>query len=526
MNQAVSRSDIDCGTGCECARWILLVMGMAFFWPAISLYRLNPATLVPDEGQASFSACIGTSDLFWAVTALAGGLALGLLGLRRAGMPPRAPRRALVVSEIALVGCLAAGALTAGSSDSVACQATTGVAAACYLLALCCSWAQVADAFANESRLLAALLASFVLTVPLAWLAQEGASLAHIGMSNGEALLSLASGPLCLASLRLAPQRCLVSRQSEGGNGVRRTVAAASSTFTMWATVVVYLVFTTVLRIVSMVGLEPDEALTKSSVSKVMLALLGAILLTVALVSNKNVEPDDSGHAVRYPWAPFLALCLAALYASIAFFQVSPWLCRAVIFPSRMCADALLFLLAIEAARRLKTSTPPLSCLLFPTVLAVQRLVLIGAYAWASGLSSGAAASFVLPVTAATALVTTACTALCLWQVLSRRTQPAPEHPDAGGEHSARLNACQALGKRFSLTERELQVLELLSSGYGQKGIAAELGLATNTVHSYTKSLYAKTGIHSRQEAVDLVNGHGRTSNNCARIRRGDMAPI
>ena len=515
MNQKVFKS----GKGREQARWALFVAGMAFFWPTVSLYRLNPGALVAGEGtQASVGDSIGAGDLAWALTTLAGALALGLLGLRKAREGEFAPQRALphalVVSEMALVACLVAGVFVPGASENVACQVVTGVAVAAYLLALCCSWARVSDTFADEARLLVALLASFILTVPLVWAAQEAASLARITTSGGEALLTLVSGPLCLASLHLASRERPGARAQQSAGCLRQN---AGPVLAMWATVVVYLLFTTVLRIVSMVGLEPDETLTKSPTSKVMLALFGAVLLGSALLLNRNADAGDKpGRTARYPWVPFVALCLAVLYASIAFFQVSPWLCREVIFPSRMCADALLFLLAVAAARRAGTSAAPLACLLFPTVIAVQRLVFVGTYGWASGLDGGTAAALVLPMTAATALVTTACTALYAWQALSRRgghaaleevSAPAPGSDDG---RPARSDVCRTLGKEFSLTDRELQVLELLSAGYGQKGVAAELGLTTNTVHSYTKSLYAKTGIHSRQEAVDLVNRRGR----------------
>ncbi len=63
-----------------------------------------------------------------------------------------------------------------------------------------------------------------------------------------------------------------------------------------------------------------------------------------------------------------------------------------------------------------------------------------------------------------------------------------------------------ALGRRHRLTVREQEVLLLLARGRSATYVADELGLATSTVRSYAKSLYAKLGIHSKQELIDLFS--------------------
>jgi DNA-binding NarL/FixJ family response regulator len=52
------------------------------------------------------------------------------------------------------------------------------------------------------------------------------------------------------------------------------------------------------------------------------------------------------------------------------------------------------------------------------------------------------------------------------------------------------------------LTPREVEVLGLLAAGYGNKTIAARLGISEHTVKSHLGSLYAKLGVSSRAEAV------------------------
>jgi LuxR family maltose regulon positive regulatory protein len=53
------------------------------------------------------------------------------------------------------------------------------------------------------------------------------------------------------------------------------------------------------------------------------------------------------------------------------------------------------------------------------------------------------------------------------------------------------------------LSERELEVLRLLSSTLSSAEIADELCVATSTVRSHTKAIYGKLGVHTRLEAID-----------------------
>jgi LuxR family maltose regulon positive regulatory protein len=52
------------------------------------------------------------------------------------------------------------------------------------------------------------------------------------------------------------------------------------------------------------------------------------------------------------------------------------------------------------------------------------------------------------------------------------------------------------------LSERELEVLQLLSSELDGPDIARELTVSLNTVRTHTKSIYAKLGVNSRRAAV------------------------
>jgi LuxR family maltose regulon positive regulatory protein len=52
------------------------------------------------------------------------------------------------------------------------------------------------------------------------------------------------------------------------------------------------------------------------------------------------------------------------------------------------------------------------------------------------------------------------------------------------------------------LSERELEVLRLVSSGLTNREIGLRLHLSPNTIKRHTLNIYEKLGVHSRTEAV------------------------
>jgi DNA-binding NarL/FixJ family response regulator len=66
-------------------------------------------------------------------------------------------------------------------------------------------------------------------------------------------------------------------------------------------------------------------------------------------------------------------------------------------------------------------------------------------------------------------------------------------------------NATADLRRLSTLTERERQVLALVTEGRSQKQIAAELSISVKTVGSHVQNLLSKLGLHSRVEAVALA---------------------
>ena len=62
-----------------------------------------------------------------------------------------------------------------------------------------------------------------------------------------------------------------------------------------------------------------------------------------------------------------------------------------------------------------------------------------------------------------------------------------------------------AVAARFDLTRREREILGYLARGRSARFIAEELVISENTVWAHIKRVYAKTGVHSKQELMSVV---------------------
>lgn len=64
---------------------------------------------------------------------------------------------------------------------------------------------------------------------------------------------------------------------------------------------------------------------------------------------------------------------------------------------------------------------------------------------------------------------------------------------------------CETVSEHFGLSARETEVLELLAKGRSLQAIADTLGVAYSTIKTHTDRIYTKTGVHSRQELIELL---------------------
>ena len=82
----------------------------------------------------------------------------------------------------------------------------------------------------------------------------------------------------------------------------------------------------------------------------------------------------------------------------------------------------------------------------------------------------------------------------------------------APGESDVELSRfdrhCMMIAKEYRLTEREAEVFSYIAQGFPRKYICEKLVVADGTVKAHTRSIYQKLDIHSRQDAMKLIEAH------------------
>jgi DNA-binding NarL/FixJ family response regulator len=78
--------------------------------------------------------------------------------------------------------------------------------------------------------------------------------------------------------------------------------------------------------------------------------------------------------------------------------------------------------------------------------------------------------------------------------------------------HIAQNPACQETGVADELSERELEILQLLAHGLTNAEIADRLYLTRGTVRNYVSAILAKLGVEDRTQAALIAVKHGLVS--------------
>lgn len=81
---------------------------------------------------------------------------------------------------------------------------------------------------------------------------------------------------------------------------------------------------------------------------------------------------------------------------------------------------------------------------------------------------------------------------------------------DEEGEGKGRLRRyaqIEAVAQRYGLTAREREILELMARGRNARYISDKLTISPSTTKTHVYHLYAKLGVHTQQDLIDLVEG-------------------
>lgn len=73
------------------------------------------------------------------------------------------------------------------------------------------------------------------------------------------------------------------------------------------------------------------------------------------------------------------------------------------------------------------------------------------------------------------------------------------------GEEARKEAAVNALTRQAYLTEREREILLLLSQGQTVRAIGNRLSIAPGTVKAHIQHIYKKAGVHTKEELMALL---------------------
>ena len=219
----------------------------------------------------------------------------------------------------------------------------------------------------------------------------------------------------------------------------------------------------------------------------VLLAIAAVVLAVIRSVSYLGMWGDTNANiSTALPWLTAMivpAVCVVVFaYAALARLADAALPIR--FQPALLLILVGLFVVAIQAN---------------PT-----GVVYAGAsIAWVLLLGRAAIVDTLLVMLATYAFVVVA---LCaVWFVPSRKDA-------ASGEVAAPLvqtvsDTCLELAGRYALSPRETEVFVLLAQGRTRAFIQDELVLSGSTVKTHVSHIYAKMGVHDRQEMMDLIWG-------------------
>lgn len=235
-----------------------------------------------------------------------------------------------------------------------------------------------------------------------------------------------------------------------------------------------------------------------------------AVLLTCAvflLAWRLVVQKKEGAHL----WMVFVGICVATSYFVAFFGTDAPDLAREVVLPTRVLALFFMWFAACEHAVRHRLPCDGVVAVLFvPFIVAEFAISALfpGGAIVRMGVASASVAGFLCALPSMLLLLGAL---VNLVRGLPKGGQMLPWErggglSTSGSDRARREKVCGELATQYGLTVREREVLCLLSEGNSQKRIAEILYIAVSSSQTYSKSVYRKMGVHSRQEVIDAVN--------------------
>lgn len=225
------------------------------------------------------------------------------------------------------------------------------------------------------------------------------------------------------------------------------------------------------------------HTLARAGTTVVALVLIGKLKKAYWVLSTLQLLAFTLG--ICSYWLPFEStaiLTVAATTAGYTCLELMLW--------------AVLFELFLETNVAFNTLYGIVRGLVSLATLVATGFSLFVMASMAAGIVHVALLFFLLAMILVSSLLFGSRNVASLWGL--ERPAMAPEATDAE-------QVTQALAETYGLTARETEVVALLMKGRNEPFISEALFISPSTTHSHVSHIYAKIGVHSRQELLDVA---------------------
>ncbi len=237
-----------------------------------------------------------------------------------------------------------------------------------------------------------------------------------------------------------------------------------------------------------------------SALTQDLTSMLGLLAVCAFVIFSRRHPRLDT--LFLLPFSLVLIGYLAVLSDTEALSSVA----SALLVTGSVCFELLTwFALCSAAKRNVIDALPTISWGLAVSYIGINLGALL---AMATGAGAGASSA-----TAQIAIVVVL-VAFVLYVVVTRRAFSfdktiegiAPDAPEVIVRDVDTLEThVENLAVRYALTPRERDVMALLARGNNSQRVEEKLSIKHNTVKFHARNVYAKLGVHSQQELIDLV---------------------
>lgn len=485
-------------------RDFLAVVGLALYWPSISY------SFMPDDLMAA----LGQNTAVWNLVDLAFEKSAFILIGAAAASVLLAPRRRLRLCSWILVAVGTALMLFAlwfaMDADAKARDGLAWVLPAvqgAYVGLLIIAWAMALGAM-NLRESLTVLALSFFLNFVIVFIAQEvllagGVSGFWIPLAG----LPLISGVVWAAGSRNWSRD--MEKSAEESHWPISLKAVATDPYMV--TIIALALYLFASFLFSGLYYRAGEPFSTTLLSKVLAVAISLLLVGLAVVAERGLEGI-------VPWVVLTLSCVLASYGVAFLGSTFPDLCKQVVLPTRMLACFFAWAAAMLLVKRhgLNPARGFLVC--FVPVIALEGVYQVMAEGLLAFVGSSLEPSLVMQLCALPAMAMLIVALVLIARdsyredgaargmLLENDSSPVRDGSVEGAQREIEPNdRCEEIGRLYRLTPREVDVLRLLAEGHSQKKIAELLVVSLSSSQTYTKSIYRKMGVHSRQEVIDAV---------------------